>query len=212
MLEFLNKYIFGVGVPIILIISGIYFLFLLKGFHITKTRKILKVFTKKNNNNGTSPLKALMLALAGTLGVGNIVGVSAAIYLGGFGAVFWMWVSAFLSMLLKYAEIVLAIKHRRYDKDGTPHGSAMFYIRDHFDNLRFSTFGKILSGIFAVLCIVNPQIIGSIPKISLKEVLTALICIILPMESELIIQKTANKPASILPNAENLKLSKLSLM
>ena len=205
MLEFLNKYIFGVGVPIILIISGIYFLFLLKGFHITKIGKILKVFTKKNNNNGTSPLKALMLALAGPLGVGNIVGVSAAIYLGGFGAVFWMWVSAFLSMLLKYAEIVLAIKHRRYDKDGTPHGSAMFYIRDHFDNFRFSAFGKILAGLFAVFCIINSLSMGSMIQInavstSFKDILgiDPIICgLILAIITALIISKGSKRIINI---------------
>ncbi len=166
MLEFFNKYLFGIGVPIILIVAGIYFIFLLKGFHITKIKSIVNVFTRKQTTSGTSPIKALMLALAGTLGVGNIVGVSAAIYLGGFGAVFWMWISAFLAMLLKYAEIVLAIRHRRFDKEGVPHGSAMQYISDYFINIGASSSGKLIAGIFAIFCIVNSLSMGSMIQIN----------------------------------------------
>ena len=69
-------------------------------------------------------VKALTMALAGTLGVGNIVGVATALYLGGPGAVFWMVFSALIAMVLKYAEICLAVRHRRYHSDGQPEGGA----------------------------------------------------------------------------------------
>lgn len=205
MLEFFNKYLFGVGVPIILIIAGMYYIFLLKAFHVRKIGRILKVFTKRENKNGTSSFKALMLALAGTLGVGNIVGVSAAIYLGGFGAIFWMWVSSFLSMLLKYAEIVLAIKHRQYDRDGTPHGSAMLYIKHFFDNIGLSSIGKILAGIFAFFCIINSLSMGSMIQInavstSLKDILSIdpIFCgIILALLTAIIISKGSKRIMNI---------------
>jgi len=205
MLDFFNRYLFGIGVPILLIIAGIYFIFLLKGFHLLKLGQIFKVFTKKQTGNGTSPFKALMLALAGTLGVGNIVGVSAAIHLGGFGAVFWMWMSAFFAMLLKYAEIVLAIRHRRFDKKGTPHGSAMQYIRDFFDISKKSFIGKIIAGVFAVLCIINSLSMGSMIQInavstSFKEILDIdpIICgIILAILTAVVISRGSSRIMNI---------------
>lgn len=161
MLEFINKYIFGTAVPIILICSGIFYLILLRGFHITKPKAILKVLTKRNSASGISPFRAVTLALAGTLGVGNIVGVSAAICLGGFGAIFWMWISAALAMLLKYAEIVLAMKYRVYDENGEPHGAAMYYIKAFFSRNSLATVGKIIAAIFAFFCIINAITMGS---------------------------------------------------
>ena len=106
LISFLNKYIFGTTIPVILILSGIYFAFLLRFFHFRHPIKILRVLTKKQGKDGVSPFRALTLALAGTLGVGNIVGVSAAIRMGGFGSIFWMWASAVCAMLLKYSMLL----------------------------------------------------------------------------------------------------------
>ena len=161
MIEFINKYIFGTAVPFLLIFCGIYFCFKLKFFHFRKFGKIIKVLTKRNTNSGTSPLKAVSLALAGTLGVGNIVGVSAAIAMGGFGAVFWMWVSAFCAMLLKYAEIVLAMLYRKFDKNGIPHGPAMYYIRVCFEKIGIKRLGNLLACVFALFCLANALTMGS---------------------------------------------------
>ena len=160
MLDFFNKYIFGVAVPILLFSVGIYYTVILKAFHITKPRALLKILFSKRTNNGVSPFRALTLALAGTLGVGNIVGVSAAICAGGFGSIFWMWVSALCAMILKYAEVVLAMRHRRYDKDGTPHGAAMYYIKDIFSSFSLRKLGVGIAGVFAVLCVINAVTMG----------------------------------------------------
>ena len=161
MLEFINKYIFGAAVPLLLIAAGIFYAIRLRAFHIFHPIRIVKALTRKNTASGISPFRAVTLALAGTLGVGNIVGVSAAIGLGGFGAVFWMWISALCAMLLKYAEILLAIRHRRYDESGKPHGSAMYYIRDFFSSHSLPRIGKLLACVFAVLYIVNAVSMGS---------------------------------------------------
>jgi AGCS family alanine or glycine:cation symporter len=161
MIEFINKYLFGTAVPFLLIFCGIYFCFELKFFHFRKFGRIINILTKRNTEKGTSPLKAVSLALAGTLGVGNIVGVSAAIAMGGFGAIFWMWISAFCAMLLKYAEIVLAMLYRHFDKNGTPHGSAMFYIKACFQKRGWKRLGSATAGIFAVFCLVNSLTMGS---------------------------------------------------
>ncbi len=153
MLDFVNKYLLGAVLPLLLIGVGIYFTVALKAFHILKPIKTLRILTAKKPKGEISPFRALALALAGTLGVGNIVGVSAAIVTGGFGAVFWMWISAICAMILKYAEVVLAMRHRRYDDAGAPHGSAMYYINDTFAKIKMKRLGVILSGIFAFFCL-----------------------------------------------------------
>ena len=164
MIETVNRYILGTAVPFLLIIGGIFFCFKLRFFFILHPKKLLSILIahRAGEERGTSPFRALTLALAGTLGVGNIVGVSAAIFMGGFGAVFWMWVSALCAMVLKYAEIVLAMKHRKYDEDGKPHGSAMYYIRACFEKKGARTVGIVLAAVFAIFCILNSITMGSV--------------------------------------------------
>ena len=84
------------------------------------------IFSKRKKN-GVSPFQAVTAALAGTLGTGNIAGVAVAVFVGGPGAVFWMWISAFLGMATKYAEITLAVRHRIKEKDGF-RGGPMYYL------------------------------------------------------------------------------------
>ncbi len=77
-----------------------------------------------------SPFQALTTALAATIGTGNIAGVATAISLGGPGAVFWMWVSAFFGMMLKFTEIVLAVTYRRFNREGEVSGGPMYVLAD----------------------------------------------------------------------------------
>ena len=72
--------------------------------------------------------QALTTALSATVGIGNIAGVAIAIRLGGPGALFWMWVTAFLGMALKYVECTLALMHRKINPDGSVSGGPMYYI------------------------------------------------------------------------------------
>jgi AGCS family alanine or glycine:cation symporter len=76
-----------------------------------------------------SQFQALTTALAGTVGLGNIAGVAIAIGIGGPGAAFWMIVIAFFAMSLKFAESMLAVKHRTILADGTVYGGPMYYLR-----------------------------------------------------------------------------------
>ena len=131
MMEWINGRIFGWLIPFLLFGGGIFYGIRLRCFHILHPKKILDVLVGGGGTGARSPLRAMCLALAGTLGVGNLVGVASAICLGGAGAVFWMWVSALCAMLLKYAEIVLAMTHRRWG-EGRWHGSAMQYIKDFY--------------------------------------------------------------------------------
>ena len=75
-----------------------------------------------------TPFQAVTTALAGTVGTGNIAGVTGAIFAGGPGAVFWMWFAAFFGMFTKFAEIVLALKYRQVDENGVHYGGPMYYI------------------------------------------------------------------------------------
>ncbi len=93
------------------------------------TRTAGRLFHARNNaDKGFSPLEALSTALAGTVGTGNIAGVTGAILLGGPGAVFWMWVAAFFGMCTKFAEIALAVRFRIRDAEGNPFGGPMVTI------------------------------------------------------------------------------------
>jgi len=77
-----------------------------------------------------SALEAVATALASTVGTGNIAGVTGALFAGGPGAVFWMWVAAFFGMATKFAEIFLAVEHRRVNRRGVRYGGPMYYIED----------------------------------------------------------------------------------
>ncbi|MCB2231480.1 sodium:alanine symporter family protein [bacterium] len=89
--------------------------------------------------------QALSAALSATIGIGNIAGVAIAIYWGGPGAIFWMWVSAFFGMAIKYSECTLAIKYRKIDPDGNVRGGPMYYIE-----LGLGRYFKPLAWMFAI--------------------------------------------------------------
>ena len=112
---------------------------------------LFKKKDKKDHGDNLSPFQAVSTALAGTVGTGNIAGVTGAIFTGGVGAVFWMWVSAFFGMCTKYAEITLAIKYRETDEKGQNHGGPMYYITKGLGKnwkwlaVIFSVFGALAS-------------------------------------------------------------------
>lgn len=81
-------------------------------------------------NGNISPFNALMTSLSATIGTGNIAGVATAVFLGGPGALFWMWVTALVGMATKYAEAVCAVKYREKDKHGKFVGGPMYYIKN----------------------------------------------------------------------------------
>ncbi len=157
----LNEILSGAVVPVFLTAYAVYFYIKMKGRPMTKPRTVFKQLFKKGDGQGVSPIKAVIFALAGTLGVGNIVGVASAIALGGAGAVFWMWVSALLAMVLKYAEVVLAMLHRRRIS-GEPHGGAMYYMEEHFKSRRKPLLAILYPLIFTALCLCNGFTMGCI--------------------------------------------------
>ena len=103
----------------------------------------------EKHKSGMSSFQALATAVAAQVGTGNIVGASGAILTGGPGAIFWMWVIAFLGMATIYAEATLAQETRTVDKDGNVLGGPVYYITTAFKG----GFGKFLAGFFAVAII-----------------------------------------------------------
>ena len=133
----LNGIAWGPFMLILLVGTGVYLTVRTGCIQLTKFGYIMKhtfgtLFQKSDKDHGANltPFQAMTTALAGTVGTGNIAGVTGAIFTGGPGAIFWMWLSAFFGMFTKFAEIALAIKYREVDEDGVHHGGPMYYIRD----------------------------------------------------------------------------------
>ncbi len=106
---------------------------------------------------GLSSFQALATAIAAQVGTGNIVGASGAILIGGPGAIFWMWVIAFLGMATIYAEAVLAQETRAVDENGEVHGGPVYYIKKAFTG----GFGKFLAVFFSIAAILALGFMGS---------------------------------------------------
>ena len=121
----------------------------------------------KHEAGSVSQFQALCTALAATIGTGNIAGVSAAICVGGPGAVFWMWVAAFLGMMTNYSENVLGIYYRRKNKDGEWSGGAMYYLKDGLGKITgYEKLGSILAVLFACFAILASFGIGNMGQIN----------------------------------------------
>ena len=114
-----------------------------------------------------SPFQALCTALAATVGTGNIAGVAAAICTGGAGAVFWMWVAAFLGMMTNYSENVLGMYFRRKNANGEWSGGAMYYLSDGLGAKKNCKWiGKVLAVLFCLFTMLASFGIGSMGQVN----------------------------------------------
>ena len=165
MLEFCNRYLCGIILPAMLILVGLYFAFRLRWFYFLHPIKAFKSMLRGG-------FKSLSLALAGTLGVGNIMGVASALISGGAGAIFWMWVSAFIAMSLKYCEVCLAMRYRRVKANGESYGGAPYYIYDGLKKKTKHKLAKAFSIFFALLCVLNSLTTGNLVQINAVSNLT----------------------------------------
>ena len=131
MLNAIDSFMWGPPLITLLVGTGIYLTLRLKLLQVVRLPKALSlIFKAKNHGEGdVSSFKALCVALAATVGTGNIVGVATAVKIGGPGAIFWMWTAAFFGMATKYAEGLLAVKYRSTDAKGNIAGGPMYYIR-----------------------------------------------------------------------------------
>ncbi|MCR5747739.1 MAG: alanine:cation symporter family protein [Lachnospiraceae bacterium] len=119
------------------------------------------------SSGSVSQFQALCTALAATIGTGNIAGVSAAICIGGPGAVFWMWVAAFLGMMTNFSENILGIYYRRKNSEGEWSGGAMYYLKDGLGSYKgCKQIGAFLAGLFSVFAILASFGIGNMGQIN----------------------------------------------
>jgi len=149
-IAYINEYITSPALVLFMLLSGSFFTVRQRLY---SPKKLKYVFSRLKNGNvkdGISPMSSLSVALAGTLGVGNITGVAVAISVGGAGAVFWMIVSSLLGAALKYCEAYLAVKTRNKENG---RGGAPYYI----EKIR----GRRTGSVYAVLCIITSVISGS---------------------------------------------------
>ena len=150
-----NRFIWGVPAMICIIGVGLLLSVRTRFIQVRKFGAALKntigkIFDKTQAKDGSmSPFQAVCTALAGTVGTGNIAGVAGAIALGGPGAIFWMWCSAFLGMCTKFSEVTLAIHFREKNANGEYVGGPMYYIKNglskkwHFLAVLYALFGVL---------------------------------------------------------------------
>lgn len=153
-LNFIYDNVLSLAMLVLLIAVGLFLTVRLGGFQFRRFGYVMKntvgsLFHKNlhiRDSGSVSPFQAVTTALAGTIGTGSIAGVATALFAGGPGAIFWMWISALLGMVTKYAEIVLSLKYREKNEAGAWCGGPMYYIKNGLGL-------KWLAAIFAVFAI-----------------------------------------------------------
>ncbi|MBR3602652.1 MAG: sodium:alanine symporter family protein [Lachnospiraceae bacterium] len=148
----INGFVWGIPAMVCILGVGLYLSlrtgfiqFRKLGYSIKMT--LGKILSQSEAGEGSlTPFQAVCTALASTVGTGNIAGVAGAIAIGGPGAVFWMWISAFLGMCSKFAEVILAVHFREKNEQGDWVGGPMYYIRNGLGKN-----WKWLAGLYAVL-------------------------------------------------------------
>jgi AGCS family alanine or glycine:cation symporter len=132
-LKMINGFVWGVPALLLILLAGIVLTkdsnFLQLRLFPTAIRAFVGKLTVRNKEKlGVSSFQSLCTALAATVGTGNIAGVSGALCIGGPGAVFWLWISALLGMIIKFAEATLCVHYQKESADGVLHGGAMHMI------------------------------------------------------------------------------------
>lgn len=158
--ELINSFVWGKGMICFLLFTGALLLVRCRFLPFTQLRLIYQktvgsLFSGKAKSTGITSFQAVSTALAGTLGVGSVIGVATALTIGGAGALFWMWISAFLGMMSKYGEVVLAICYRKRQQDGRYLGGPMM-------TLEYGCHMRLLAVLFALLCLFASFGIGNV--------------------------------------------------
>lgn len=156
----------GTVMPIMLVVCGIILAYKIKLIKILLPVNFFHTLKCSKNKGGKSPIKSLCVALAGTLGVGNMAGVATAIMYGGAGAVMWMWIGALVSMSVKYGEVGLSVKYRKQLPNGEFTGGSMYTIKYGLRKYIGLQMSSLLAAIFAILCIINSLLTGNIVQTS----------------------------------------------
>src|ERR1700681_1795431 len=139
-----------VGLTLI-IISGIYFTYKSRFAQLVRVKQALGNFFSmikggdQFGERGASPFSVFFASLGGSIGIGNIVSIAVGVQIGGPGALIWVWLVAFLGMIIKYAEVYLGIRFRVENESGSYDGGPMYFLRYAFPN------APVLANIMAIL-------------------------------------------------------------
>lgn len=146
MIDFANKILWAIA-TVFIVGSSVYFSFKLRFIQFSFKEMFHNLFHQPKEKKGIGPFQVLMMTLAGRLGVGSIAGIALAIYLGGVGSIFWLWVMAIFSSVLAYAETVLGIIYKKPDGKDVYKGGPAYYLRDGLGKKR-------LGAIYAILILI----------------------------------------------------------
>ncbi len=162
-----------VGLPLIvvtLLFGGLFFTIRYGFLNIRMFRHafhlVLGKYDKQDDPGEVSHFQALASALAGTVGLGNIAGVAVAITLGGPGAVFWMWFTAFFGMSMKCSECLLAHMYRRVNPDGRVLGGPMIYLEEGLKEKGFGGIGRGMAIVYALFAIMSAFAAGNMFQVN----------------------------------------------
>ena len=140
-----------------LVLGAVFFTFYMGFINLTGIKHAYHLirgdYDKPEDEGEVSHFQALVTALSGTVGLGNIAGVAVAVSLGGAGATFWMIMAGFLGMSSKFVECTLGVKYRVLNENGEVSGGPMYYLAEGLKRRGMASFGKILAIIFAILCV-----------------------------------------------------------
>ncbi len=176
------------------LLGGIFFTVRNRGiqfgkFGYTMKNTVGKVFKKQTAEKGSvTPFQAVTTALAATVGTGNIIGTSQAIAMGGYGAIFWLWIAALFGMIIKYCEVTLSVKFRQKNEKGDWVGGPMYYITNGMGKnwkwlaVLFAAFAALasfgignLSQANSISASVNNAIVAFVPAAAESEKIISLI-------------------------------------
>ncbi len=173
-----NNFIWGIPGLVLVLGAGILLTVFTKVFQLTQLKQWWQATVgtmlhkkekadKKAGDKSISIFKAVCTALAATVGTGNIAGVATAIVVGGPGAVFWMWIAAFLGMMTKFSEIVLGMYFRRRNANGEWSGGPMYILKDGLGKVKgFKGIASVLAVLFSVFTILASFGIGNMSQVN----------------------------------------------
>ncbi len=172
----INSVVWGIPMLILILGTGIFMSFRTGFFQVIRAKYVsnetfLAIFKKKSvtktkDKKAISQFQALTTALAATIGTGNIAGVATALAVGGPGAVFWMWVSAFFGMMTSFSENTLGVFYRKKNDKNEWSGGAMYYLEEGLAKKKHMKYvGKGLAIAFAIFCMLASFGIGNMTQV-----------------------------------------------
>lgn len=141
-LDWIDGFLWGIPAILIIVLLGLYLTVSSKAVQLRRFPAILRTFwnllgTREGDERGIHPLKAFFAAIGGAIGIGNVIVICIAIQIGGPGALFWVWVTGFFGMIIKYSEVFLGIRFRIPNDRGSYDGGPMYFLQKAFPKFRW---------------------------------------------------------------------------